>query len=70
MLNEREKQLSAHWLDEASDMYANHGCNDVSEKVWDGWVTVSRHIIEATAVDTYNGLLKKGIVLKNDKNAR
>lgn len=42
MLNEKEKQLAAYWLDEASDMYGNHGCNDVEEKVWDGWTKEER----------------------------
>jgi hypothetical protein len=42
MLNEKERQLAAHWLGEASDRYGNHGCNDVEEKIWDGWTKEER----------------------------
>jgi hypothetical protein len=44
MLNEKEKQLAAHWLDEASNIYGSHGCNDVEEKVWNGWTKEERQL--------------------------
>lgn len=43
MLNEKEKQLLANWLDKASDVYGNHVCNDVEESVWDGWTKEERY---------------------------
>ncbi len=42
MLNEKEKQLASYWLSRASELYSNHGCNDVEEKVWKGWTTEER----------------------------
>ena len=33
----KEKLMAAYWLDEASNLYGNHGCNDIPKRVWDGW---------------------------------
>lgn len=42
ILNEKEQQLAAYCLGEASKHYGNHVCNDVEEKVWDGWTKEER----------------------------
>lgn len=41
-MNKKEKQLAAHLLREASYVFGNRICNDVDEKVWDGWTKKER----------------------------
>lgn len=54
MLNEKEKKLASHWLDEASNIYGAKGCNDVEEKVWNGWTKEERQQFVKEYHD-YNG---------------
>lgn len=41
-MNELEKKLASEILKLASDQFSNHGCNDVSERVWKGWTVEQR----------------------------
>jgi len=41
-MNDKEKKLAAYCLKEASYEYGQHGCNDVDERVWDGWTKEER----------------------------
>jgi hypothetical protein len=41
-MNQKEKQLAKHFLKLAAEEFGNHGCNDVSESVWDGWSVEER----------------------------
>ena len=41
-MNDKEKELAAHWLHEASDVFGNHGCNDVPNDVWKDWTLEER----------------------------
>ncbi len=37
-----EFKLAAHFLNIASDVFSCHGCNDVPEKLYDGWTIEER----------------------------
>ena len=41
-MNEKEIKLAIEFLHMASDEFGNHGCNDVEEKLWDGWTKEER----------------------------
>jgi len=41
-MNEKEKKLTAEFLDLASSEFSNHGCNDVEESFWAGWTKKER----------------------------
>lgn len=36
-MNALERNLAAEMLQLARQYFGNHGCNDVSDKVWEGW---------------------------------
>ena len=36
-MKDKEKLLAAKFLEEASDEFSNHGCNDVSKSFFKGW---------------------------------
>ena len=38
----KEKELAAKMLELASEEFANHGCNDVEESVYEGWTLDER----------------------------
>jgi len=41
-LTDKEKKLTAHFLELAADEFGNHGCNNVEERVWAGWTIEER----------------------------
>jgi hypothetical protein len=41
-MTSKELKLAAHFLQEARDEFANHGCNDVPESVWKDWTIEER----------------------------
>lgn len=41
-MTKKEINLTIHFLKEASEELSNNGCNDVDEKVWEGWTKKER----------------------------
>jgi hypothetical protein len=41
-MNAKEKKLASCLLKEAANEFGNHGCNDVDEKLYDGWTKEER----------------------------
>jgi len=41
----QEIQLTAKLLDLAADTFSNHGCNDVSEEMYEGWTKEQRQAL-------------------------
>ncbi len=42
MMNKKELELAAELLENASDAFSNHGCNDVNDKIYIGWTLEER----------------------------
>ena len=41
-MTSNEKKLAAHFLEIASNKFANHGCNDVEDSVFSNWTLEER----------------------------
>lgn len=41
-MTQKERELASTMLEMASEVFGNHGCNDMDEDVWDGWTEKQR----------------------------
>lgn len=41
-MTRKEKKLASYFLELASDVFGNHGCNDVEDEVWENWTLEER----------------------------
>lgn len=41
-MTDKEKKLAADLLKLAADQFANHGCNDIDQKLLEGWTEKER----------------------------
>lgn len=53
-MNTKEKKLASVLLDMASSEFGHHGCNDVDEKIYEGWSIEERRAL-VKAFHEYNG---------------
>lgn len=53
-MTNKEIELAAYWLEEASALYGNHGCNDVEESLFKDW-TIEERIKFVKEYHEWNG---------------